>query len=75
VQMVSLRDSLLMPFPVGPIDTIAAVRHGNAAPCGYADFSSGLWPIRHDPHAISVYGYTSKPARPPDPKQLVKLRV
>jgi hypothetical protein len=40
---------------------------GNVAPCGYADFSSGSWPIRHDPHAISVYGYTSEPAPPTGP--------
>ena len=51
-----------MPFPVGLIDTIAAVRHGNVAPRGYADFSSGSWPIRHDAHATSVYGYSSNPA-------------
>ena len=75
-QMVSLRDSLLMPFPVGPIGTIAAVRHPNVAPCGYADFSSGSWPMRHDAHGTSVYMDTAPiPRRPPCPKQLVKLRV
>jgi hypothetical protein len=73
--MVSLRDSLLMPFPIGLIDTIAAVRHGNVAPCGYADFSSGSWPIRHD---FTRHRYMDTPANPPrqpGPKQLVKLRV
>ena len=56
MQIEPLRNSLLMPFPVEPIDTIARVRHRMSCPVDKRIFPGLVANTPRSPRDVGVYG-------------------